>query len=266
MSARPVMAALALGLLPAALVSAQSLEARVAAASGDVRFTFTARPDVTGNGHNIIQWSCDNGRCRQQVNGNFSDVDDADWRSACDTGPVRVTLRRREGRITGLRVTVGSRVPTSTATDLGRVPAPEAARYLLTLALRLEGNVGREAVFAATLADSATVWPDLLRLARNRDVPQETRRTAVFWVSQAAESAATRGLGDLVGEDAEDREVRESAVFALSQRPREEGVPVLIRIAQSNRDPEIRKKAIFWLGQSNDPRALALFEQLLTRP
>ena len=267
MSARPVMAVLALGLLPAAVVSAQSLEARVAVAGGDVRFTFTARPDVTGNGHNIIQWSCDNGRCRQQVNGNFSDVDDNDWRSACDTGPVRVILRRREGRITGLRVTVGGRgSTTTTATDLGRVAAPEAARYLLTLALRLEGNVGKEAVFAATLADSATVWPELLRLARNRDVPQETRRTAVFWVSQAAESAATRGLSDLVGEDAEDREVRESAVFALSQRPREEGVPVLIRIAQSNRDPEIRKQAIFWLGQSNDPRALALFEQLLTRP
>jgi HEAT repeat protein len=106
----------------------------------------------------------------------------------------------------------------------------------------------------------------LVRLARDRQVPGQTRRSAVFWVSQAAEAAATRGLDALVGEDTIDREVREQAVFALSQRPREEGVPVLIRIAQSHRDPEIRKKAIFWLGQSNDPRALALFEQLLTRP
>ena len=30
-------------------------------------------------------------------------------------------------------------------------------------------------------------------------------------------------------------------------------------------DPEIRRKALFWLGQSEDPRALALFEELLTR-
>jgi HEAT repeat protein len=61
-----------------------------------------------------------------------------------------------------------------------------------------------------------------------------------------------------------DREVREQAIFALSQRPKDEGVPVLIRIARTNRDPELRKKALFWLGQSNDDRALALFEELLT--
>jgi HEAT repeat protein len=52
-------------------------------------------------------------------------------------------------------------------------------------------------------------------------------------------------------------------VFALSQRPQEEGVPVLIRIARTNPHGEIRKSAIFWLGQSEDPRALALFEELL---
>lgn len=267
MSARPLLAAVALGLLSPAAATAQSLETRVAAASGDVKFAFTSRPDVVGNGHSIIQWSCNSGHCRQQIDGSYSDGDGDDRRSPCDTGPVRVTLRRREGRIVGLRVAVGGRTPTSvTATDLGRVAAPEAARYLLALAARAEGDLGGHAIFAATLADSVTTWPELLRLARNRDVPEQTRSSAVFWVSQAAEVAATRGLDALIDEDATDREVREQAVFALSQRPREEGVPVLIRIAQSHRDPEIRKKAIFWLGQSTDPRALALFEQLLTRP
>jgi len=60
--------------------------------------------------------------------------------------------------------------------------------------------------------------------------------------------------------------VREQAVFALSQRPREEGVPALLRIARTHHDPMLRRRAIFWLGQSNDPRALALFEELLTKP
>jgi HEAT repeat protein len=69
-----------------------------------------------------------------------------------------------------------------------------------------------------------------------------------------------------VGEDTVDREVREQAVFALSQRPQEEGVPALIRIAKTHGDPDIRRKAIFWLGQSHDSRALALFEDLLTKP
>jgi hypothetical protein len=40
-------------------------------------------------------------------------------------------------------------------------------------------------------------------------------------------------------------------------------VPVLIRIARTNPHPELRRKALFWLGQSEDPRALSLFEELL---
>ncbi|PYP42245.1 MAG: hypothetical protein DMD43_03595 [Gemmatimonadetes bacterium] len=59
--------------------------------------------------------------------------------------------------------------------------------------------------------------------------------------------------------------MREQAVFALSQLPRDEGVPILIHVARSNRDPALRRKALFWLGQSDDPRALALFEEILAR-
>jgi HEAT repeat protein len=84
----------------------------------------------------------------------------------------------------------------------------------------------------------------------------------VFWLGQAAGEEATRGLDSLatVGGDLE---VRKHAVFALSQRPADEGVPVLIRIARTNRSPELRKTALFWLGQSEDPRALTLFEEIL---
>jgi hypothetical protein len=63
-----------------------------------------------------------------------------------------------------------------------------------------------------------------------------------------------------------DRDVREHAVFALSQEPHDVGVPALIQIARSNRDREVRKKAFFWLGQTNDPRAVALFEEVLAKP
>jgi HEAT repeat protein len=59
--------------------------------------------------------------------------------------------------------------------------------------------------------------------------------------------------------------VKERAVFALSQLPKDEGVPLLIEVAKSNRSPEVRKKAMFWLGQSRDPRATKFFEELLRR-
>jgi hypothetical protein len=37
-------------------------------------------------------------------------------------------------------------------------------------------------------------------------------------------------------------------------------------VAKTNRNPEVRKQAMFWLGQSGDARALAFFQDVLARP
>jgi HEAT repeat protein len=129
-----------------------------------------------------------------------------------------------------------------------------------------ESRASEKAIFPAVLADSVTIWPDLLKIAKSDHVSRKVRRSAVFWLGEAAGDAATRGLTDLVDDGGADHEVRETAVFALSQRPHDEGVPALIRIVKENKDPDLRRKAIFWLGQSDDPRALSLFEELLTKP
>jgi hypothetical protein len=60
-----------------------------------------------------------------------------------------------------------------------------------------------------------------------------------------------------------DTEVKKKAVFALQQLPDGQGVP--IQVARTNKNPAVRKQAMFWLGQSNDPRALAFFEEVLRR-
>ncbi|MGH7521512.1 MAG: HEAT repeat domain-containing protein, partial [Gemmatimonadales bacterium] len=146
------------------------------------------------------------------------------------------------------------------------VGARDAASYLLSLARADNSPAAKKAIFPAMLADSVTLWPELLKIAKDANVSRKVRSGAVFWLGQAAGDAATKGLTDLVDDGGADREVRETAVFALSQRPKDEGVPALIRIAKQNPDPELRRKAIFWLGQSDDARALTLFEELLTRP
>ena len=53
-----------------------------------------------------------------------------------------------------------------------------------------------------------------------------------------------------------DIEVQEQAVFALSELPENQGVEPLIKLAKTHPDPRVRKKAVFWLGESHDPRAL----------
>ena len=260
------MITLALITLALPLVQQQPLERQIAnAPDGSVRLSYAAKPGVYGNGRNRISWECEGGNCRH--NQTWDSDDTNDWDAPCDSGPVRVALYKRDGKVYDLRVYVGGEWRTSTtATDLGLIGTKEATTYLLALALRDDSRASEKAIFASILADSVTIWPDLLKIAKKEDASRKVRRSAVFWLGQAAGDAATRGLTDLVDDKNADREVRESAVFALSQLPHDEGVPSLISIAKQNRDPELRRKAIFWLGQSEDPRAISLFEELLTKP
>jgi len=254
---------------------AQRLGARVAAAAdGTVRLSFAARPGVCGDGHNVIALECTGGKCGRGRWGRTITLDhgfdDNEIEYDCEPGPVRISLTVRTGRIQSLRTYVGGRWVTpprdAAVTDLGTTSAREAVDFLLGLATREDSRAGEEAILPATLADSVIVWPMLLKLARDDRAPGRTRHQAVFWLGQAAREAATQDLTDLVDDADVDRDVKEQAVFALSQQPREAGVPALIRIARTHPESAVRRKALFWLGQSGDPRALALFEELLTKP
>ncbi len=268
---RPVTVVLAAALgvaalaAPAGPATGQTLAQRIARApDGAVHLSYAARDGVCGDGEGSISFGCTPGSC-----GHHRYRGDSDWASdscPCEAGPVRLAVQVAGGRVTRIRAYVGGHWRAGvTATDLGTVPAGQAAAWLISVARDGDEPASHDAVFPAVLADSVTIWPDLVRLARDERVLRKTREQAVFWLAEAAGEAAVKDLADLVGDDTLDRDVREHAVFALSQEPKEVGVPALIQIARSNRDPEVRKKAFFWLGQSNDPRALALFEEVLTR-
>ena len=69
--------------------------------------------------------------------------------------------------------------------------------------------------------------------------------------------------GAIVTNNHADDDLKSHAVFVLSQLPREEGIPQLLQVARSNKSWRVRSKALFWLGQSGDPRAIDLFESVL---
>ena len=230
-------------------LEAQSLAQRVASlGDGTLRLGFAARAGVCGSRGGI----------------SITSNDDGEWESSCGSGPVRVSLRVSGGRLVAAHTYVGGRwrPVEGPVSDLGIVSAPAAAADLLALVEQTRG-AAEELITAATLADSAVVWPALLRIARRGDLPLETRRQAIFWLGQAAGAAATRGLDSLTTDDRDELELRKQAVFALSQRPADEAVPALIRVARTNPRRELRRTALFWLGQSEDPRALAVFEEIL---
>jgi hypothetical protein len=131
---------------------------------------------------------------------------------------------------------------------LAREDADDAFREHLTFVLTLPGDAGIDT---------------LLELAKG-DASAKVRGQALFWLGQKAGARAAAALESAVSDDP-DREVRKKAVFAISQLPKDEGVPRLIALARRHRDPGVRKQAMFWLGQSGDPRAVSFFEEVLTK-
>ena len=261
------------GLVAAASSAAgQGLAQRVAAApDGAVRFTYAARPDVCGDGHTVYLGDAaitfTRSSSMNMSNGDRRDDVIVDVCGRPEAHTARLVLAVSGHRVRGVRAYVGGtwHAPEGPTTDLGTVPAPAAADYLVQLVSSAEVDGGSQAIFGAMVADSVEVWRGLLALAKNEQRPRRARESAVFWLAQAAGDSAAAGLNALVADSTGDRDVRSQAVFALSQLPHDTGVPLLINVARTNRDPAIRRKALFWLGQSHDPRALNLFEELLLR-
>jgi HEAT repeat protein len=63
-----------------------------------------------------------------------------------------------------------------------------------------------------------------------------------------------------------DAEVKEKLIWVMSESRDRMATDKLIEIAQKDRDVEMRKKALFWLGQKNDPRVRQILADILTRP
>jgi HEAT repeat protein len=92
----------------------------------------------------------------------------------------------------------------------------------------------------------------------------EVRKQALFWGAQSGSVDAAR-LGALY-DKSDDHEFRNQVIFVLSQRSRSpEAVDKLIQIAKTEKDKELRKQAIFWLGHSRDPRALKALQELIDK-
>ena len=96
---------------------------------------------------------------------------------------------------------------------------------------------------------------------QNEDV--ETRKSALFWLGQSGSSMTE--LFTLY-ERLTDPELRDQMIFVYSQRSEKAATDKLIEIAKTDKDREIRKKALFWLSQSKDPRVADILEAILTKP
>jgi hypothetical protein len=143
--------------------------------------------------------------------------------------------------------------------------APEAEfAWLRSVYPRLRGDEIKEQVFQGMTNDEETAggrW--MLERAVDVDEAMTLRRSALFWAGQRKETPTA----DLVRvyRDVPETELREHAIFVISQRRDDQGIEALIRIAREDRDTKMRSKALFWLGQSNDERARKLIADIVLR-
>lgn len=132
------------------------------------------------------------------------------------------------------------------------------------LAKTREGELKKQAIFALTLTDRHEAISELIRIAKT-EPDRGLRKEAIFWLGQKASQEAVGTLNEVVDKPDEDEEIKEAAVFAISQLPAERSVPMLAAMARNNKSPSVRKKALFWLGQTDSDEALKIFEEILLK-
>jgi HEAT repeat protein len=155
---------------------------------------------------------------------------------------------------------VGPVAETVGATDLGPVPAQQAADYLLALAAKSDGRVGRDAIFPATLADSATTIEPLITIARNQALPRDTRTRALAYAgrSDRLPTIPPRVIDAILGvarDESDNIEVRRQAVRTLGAVEHGAGIPTLDSHAGQTQCVWLAKEAMSALASSGDPRA-----------
>ena len=107
-----------------------------------------------------------------------------------------------------------------------------------------------KAIFALSQQESPKALAALRSYAERTDVPEENREKAIFWIGQrdgAENGTYLRSLyAKLTAEP-----LKEKALFALSQRKEPENQRFLLDVARNeNEKLEMRKRALFWAGQS----------------
>jgi HEAT repeat protein len=144
---------------------------------------------------------------------------------------------------------------------IGQQNRPENGRYLQTLYGRVNSQQLKEKIIFSLSqmgGEENNRW--IMGIALNESESVEARKQALFWAGQTGGS-----ITDLIGlyGRMQNREMKEQLIFVYSQRRERAAVDKLIDIARTDTDREMRKKALFWLSQSNDPRVASLLQEII---
>ena len=119
-----------------------------------------------------------------------------------------------------------------------------------------------DALNALMQVDAERAIPILKKvLARREPCTQIMRRTAVWLIASRKAPDAADVLMNVAKTDP-DKEVREQAVFWLANVPTEEAAGMLIDLAKGGGDLDLRKRAVYALSRSRSPKAIAALREI----
>lgn len=149
---------------------------------------------------------------------------------------------------------------------VGQRRSEENAQFLRQLFDRTTSEAAREKIIFS-LAQMRGFGNEafILEQVANTKLSMESRKQALFWAGQGSAVTTTQLAG--IYDKWPERDMRDQVIFVIAQRGNRDPVALdkLIEIARTDKDKEMRKKAIFWLGQSKDPKAAKLLQELIEK-
>jgi HEAT repeat protein len=123
-------------------------------------------------------------------------------------------------------------------------------------------EIRKKIIFSLSQMNNQKARAKLMDIVRSSDDTQ-VRGESVFWLAQTGGENTVDFLGQLYDSE-KTIEVKKKIIFSLTQaRDKKAALRKLMAIGKSDAAPELRKEAIFWIGQSRDPEAIKFIEDLL---
>lgn len=148
---------------------------------------------------------------------------------------------------------------------LGQSNDPEDRRWLRTqFAQEKDEDLKEKILFDVSQHHDGDTGPWLMGIAADGSQSDDIRKKAVFWAAQSR-LVTVSDLVTLYGKVHDNDEMAEGLIFDFGQMHETAAVDELMTIAKSDPSPDRRKKAVFWLGQSHDPRVVQFLTELINK-
>ncbi len=143
--------------------------------------------------------------------------------------------------------------------QVDRYPSANTHNDALTLAARIDGELARRGDREAAR--------DIAQELQNQECAEGENDVRIAALNALMNSNQERAIPILERvlqrRDLCSEELREAALFVISQQGGEQATNILMYVVSNDPSAEIRGNAVFWLSQSNDPRIVPLLDSLL---